>query len=221
MKGLRVDSFLQCIPPRRLGHLFCKRRSAQANFYQFRRKVRGSGTIRPSLRKGNLGPPPVYSYAISITAKVRFFLLDQIWRFQPFSSLFAFQVGSKERVGNGIKQKCRLAPHTKATFEPFIDLTFQFILEALPSLRACYLDLFWLPMKWNIGNSPSKWLIRRVNSQCDAVIHSTILLLMSPPPLPPSRISHSLSNSRRMDHEIFFREMPIDKEQPINAGGRE
>ena len=60
MKGLRVDSFLQCIPPRRLGHLFCKRRSAQANFYQFRRKVRGSGTIRPSLR-----------YAISV-CKVNF-----------------------------------------------------------------------------------------------------------------------------------------------------
>lgn len=60
MKGLRVDSFLQCIPPRRLGHLFCKRRSAQANFYQFRRKVRGSGTIRPSLR-----------YAISV-CKVHF-----------------------------------------------------------------------------------------------------------------------------------------------------
>ena len=60
MKGLRVDSFLQCIPPRRLGHLFCKRRSAQANFYQFRRKVRGSGTIRPSPR-----------YAISV-CKVHF-----------------------------------------------------------------------------------------------------------------------------------------------------
>lgn len=155
-----MDSFLQCIPPRRLGHLFCKRRSAQANFYQFRRKVRGSGTIRPSLRYaisvcqvhfsrrpafetsglrdftanehreavasnqsdslpysnrlGNPGPPPVYSYAISITAKVRFFLLDQIWRFQPFPSLFAFQVGSKERVGkwNQTKGQIGLPSHS-------------------------------------------------------------------------------------------------------------
>lgn len=94
-----------------------------------------------------------------------------------------------------------------------IDLTFQFILEALPSLRARCLDLFRLPMKWNMGNSPSKWLIRRVNSQCDAAIRSTILLLMSPPPLPPSGISHSLSNSGRMDHERFFREMPIRNSQ--------
>lgn len=42
--------------------------------------------------------PPVYSYAIFLTAKVRFFLY-QIWRFLTFPSLFAFQVGSKERVG--------------------------------------------------------------------------------------------------------------------------
>ncbi|KAK7375966.1 hypothetical protein VNO78_35282 [Psophocarpus tetragonolobus] len=94
---------------RRLGHLFCKRRSAQANFYQFRRKVRGSGTIRPSLRKGNPGPPPVYSYAISITAKVRFFLLDQIWRFQPFPSLFAFQIrrGSESRTSLALSKTKR------------------------------------------------------------------------------------------------------------------
>lgn len=44
-----------------------------------------------------------------------------------------------------------------------------------------------------MGNSPSKWLIRRVNSQCDAAIRSTILLLMSPPPLPPSGISQLFS----------------------------
>lgn len=45
-------------------------------------------------------PALVYSYAISIIAKVRFNLhLDQIWRFTLVSSLFAFQVGSKERVG--------------------------------------------------------------------------------------------------------------------------
>ena len=25
-------------------------------------------------------------------------------------------------------------------------------------------------MKWNTGDSPSKWLIRRVNSQCDASV---------------------------------------------------
>ncbi|KAH0644436.1 hypothetical protein KY285_024927 [Solanum tuberosum] len=31
-------------------------------------------------------------------------------------------------------------------------------------------DLFQLPMKWNTGDSPSKWLIRRVNSQCDASV---------------------------------------------------
>lgn len=45
---------------------------------------------------------------------VRFFLLDQIWRFQPFPSLFAFQVGSKERVGkwNQTKGQIGLPSHS-------------------------------------------------------------------------------------------------------------
>lgn len=118
--------------------------------------------------------------------------------------------------------QCRLAPHTKATSGPFIDLTFQFILEALPSLRARCLDLFRLPMKWNMGNSPSKWLIPRVNSQCDAAIRSTILLLMSPPPLPPSGISHPFSIQFRKNGSWKIFAWDADKEEPIiKAGGRE
>ncbi|CAI8607152.1 unnamed protein product [Vicia faba] len=113
--------------------------------------------------------------------------------FSPFLPCLHSRLVLKKGLENGIKQKCRLAPHTKATSGPFIDLTFPFIFEALPSLRARCLDLFRLPMKWNMGNSPSKWLIRRVNSQCYAAIRSTILLLMSPPPLPPSGISQLFS----------------------------
>lgn len=71
--------------------------------------------------------------------------------------------------------------------------SFQFIFASFAPGVPRRLDLFRLPMKWNMGNSPSKWLIRRVNSQCDAAIRSTILLLMSPPPLPPSGISKRFS----------------------------
>lgn len=60
---------------------------------------------------------------------------------------------------------------------------------------------------------PIKQNIREATPECNTVISSTILLLMSPLHLRLSGINNYSPSNSRMDYEIFCLEMPIKNGQ--------